>query len=94
MDIDEKNANNSIEGVRSENPSDWWKPGIMVFVKVSTAIALPIIVALFVGKYLDTKFGTTPWMFLGLTFIAFGVSLFSIWKTIKGYLSKLKNEKK
>ncbi len=75
-----------------DNKNDWWKPGIIVFAKVSTAIVVPIIVALPIGKYLDTKYGTTPWIFLGLTLVAFGVSIMGIWKCIKEYLDKLKNE--
>ncbi len=75
-----------------DNKNDWWKPGIIVFAKVSTAIAVPIIVALPIGKYLDNRYQTTPWIFLGLILVAFGVSIMSIWKCIKEYLDKLKNE--
>ena len=70
----------------------WWKPGIVIFTKVSAAVAIPIILALFIGKYLDTKYGTSPWIFLGLTAIAFIISLISIWRSLTGYMKKLAKE--
>lgn len=74
------------------NKNDWWKPGIIVFIKVSTSIAVPIVVSLFLGKYLDNIFNTAPWIFLGLTFIAFGISIFAIWVTVKKYMNELQKD--
>ncbi len=64
----------------------------MVFGKVTTWVAIPIVMALFLGKYLDRAFGTEPWIFLGLTGLAFFVSIFGILKVIKDYLKTLKDE--
>jgi F0F1-type ATP synthase assembly protein I len=52
----------------------WWQPGLILFSKLSTWIAIPILLALFAGKYLDKKFGTEPWLFLSLTGLSFLVS--------------------
>lgn len=56
----------------------WWQPGLILFFKLSGWIAGPIIISLFLGKYLDRVFGTEPWIFLSLTAIAFTVSTFAI----------------
>jgi F0F1-type ATP synthase assembly protein I len=75
-----------------KDDKNWWKPGVVIFTKVSASVAIPIIFALFIGKYLDTKYGTTPWIFLGLTAIAFVISLISIWRSLAGYMKKLEKE--
>jgi len=52
----------------------------------------PIIIALVVGKYLDKKYSTTPWFFLGLTAIAFFISIFSILKILMKYIKDIESE--
>jgi F0F1-type ATP synthase assembly protein I len=42
---------------------------------ISGWIAGPVIIGLFVGQWLDEKFGTAPWLFLGTIAICFLVSL-------------------
>jgi F0F1-type ATP synthase assembly protein I len=73
---------------------NWWKPGLTIFLKVSGSIAIPIVIALYLGKYLDTRFNTAPWIFLGLTAIAFAVSLISLWKNLTSYIRNLEKEEK
>jgi F0F1-type ATP synthase assembly protein I len=70
----------------------WWKPGLMMVSKVSALVAIPIVVALFLGKYLDAKYNTAPWAFLSLTFFAFIISLVSIWKSLLSYMKTLEEE--
>jgi len=72
----------------------WWKPAIEIFSRVSGYIIGPIILALIVGKYLDTRFGTKPWIFLGLTGIAFIISSFSIVRTVGKYMKEIEEENK
>lgn len=74
-----------------KNAAPWWRDGIIAFLKVSVSIALPIIIALYLGKYLDTKYNSEPWIFLGLTFVAFAISLFSIWRNMLKYMKEIDN---
>jgi F0F1-type ATP synthase assembly protein I len=74
------------------NNNDWWRPGILILTKVSASIAIPIVIALYLGKYLDGRYGTTPWIFLGLNFIAFIISLVSIWRSVKAYMKEIEEE--
>lgn len=78
----------------NKNKDIWWKPGLIIFTKVSASIAIPIVLALFIGKYLDKKYNSEPWIFLGLTFIAFLASLFYIWKNVVSYMNNLEKEEK
>jgi len=75
-----------------KNKPLWWKPGVILFTKVSIYIAIPIIVALYVGKFLDNKYNTAPWIFLVLTFISFIISIVSIWRFISKYIDELKEK--
>lgn len=70
----------------------WWKPGILLFTKVSASTVVPIVFALVLGKYLDTKYNTTPLVFLSLTGLAFLVSLMTIWKHLTTYMKALEKE--
>ncbi len=63
----------------------WWHEPMLVFSKVSGWIVGPILLALFVGKYLDRKWGTEPWAFVATTGIAFLLSCYGIIREIQKY---------
>jgi len=69
----------------------WWQPGIVLFAKLSGWIIGPILVAIFIGKYLDDKYNTDPWLFLLSVGVAFGLSTFGI---IRDALIELKRIEK
>ena len=56
----------------------WWQPGMLLFFRLSGWIAGPVIIAVFVGKWLDQKYGTEPWLFLISVGVAFILSMFGI----------------
>lgn len=56
----------------------WWQPGLVLFTRLSAWIAVPVLIAVFVGKYLDKIFHTSPWLFLASVAIAFIVSMAQI----------------
>jgi len=70
----------------------WWRDGIIVFTKVSAYIAVPIIVASFLGNFLDNKYNTGNTIFLVLITIAFISTILLIWKEMKIYKNKLQKE--
>ena len=78
----------------NKNKDLWWKPAVMIFSNVSAWIAGPIILALIVGKYLDRRYGTAPWFFIGLTILSFIVSIGAIWKILLKYIKDLEKEEK
>jgi len=50
----------------------WWQSGALLFLKLSGWIAGPVILAVFIGKFLDNIFHSSPWLSLlaiGITFI-------------------------
>lgn len=77
---------------RQENP--WWQPGMLLFGRLSGWIAGPIIAALFVGKWLDKKYDSEPWMFLASVAIAFIVSSVGIVRESKIVMNKIIEDEK
>ena len=79
-----------------ESPSKkaWWQPAMTIFGQVTSWIVAPILIALFLGKYLDEKNGSDPWFFLGLTGMAFMVSCIGIARIASKYIKQIEQEDK
>jgi F0F1-type ATP synthase assembly protein I len=77
-----------------ENKKLWWQPAVRIFLKTSGWIAGPIIVSLFLGKFLDKKYNTEPWFFLGLTSLSFLISIFGIIKILSNYIKEIEDKNK
>ena len=78
--------------MNNKNNNDWWRPAVAIFANISGWIAGPIIVALFLGKYLDKKYNSGSWFFIGLTVIAFFISIAVIWRILKKYIDEVNAE--
>ena len=66
---------------------------IRIFTRISAWIIGPVLVSAFVGKYLDKKFGTAPWILgVGLA-LSFTVSMIAIVKIAKKYDTEVLKEK-
>jgi F0F1-type ATP synthase assembly protein I len=63
---------------KNEQIIPWWQPGMQLFLRLSGWIGGPIIVAVFLGKFLDKKYNTEPWLFLATVGIAFVISMVSL----------------
>lgn len=48
---------------------------MQLFLKLSGWIGGPIIIAVFVGKYLDRRYSSEPWLFLSTVGISFVISM-------------------
>ena len=69
---------------RQREQESWWKPGFVLFSRLSGWIGGPVILALFVGKWLDQRYHTEPWLFLASVGTAFLLSLAGIvWEAEK-----------
>jgi len=73
----------------SNNGGPWWKPAMQILGDVSTWIVVPIVLALIVGKALDSRFGTKPIIFLCLAGFGFLVTCFGMFRVIKNYIKKI-----
>ncbi|MEX2052250.1 MAG: AtpZ/AtpI family protein [Candidatus Paceibacterota bacterium] len=87
--IDNNSGKNGPDGA-----GGWWQPAVEIFTEVSGWIAGPIILALILGKYLDGRLGTKPWIFIGLTITAFLISSFGIVRVVGRYMKNMEEESK
>ncbi len=70
------------------------KESLFIFFKVSTWIAIPVLIALFAGKALDERFETKPWLFLASMGIGFAVSIVGIYRTSIREMKKMETNNK
>lgn len=75
----------------------WWQPALTMFIKLSGWIGFPIIIALFLGKWLDKKYNSAPWLLLACIGAAFVISMVGLVKETVSEYKKIdrlgKNEK-
>ena len=83
--VEEKN--NSKEKTKTD-----WRQAIQIFSEISTWVIVPIVVALVLGKYLDSRYETEPWIFLSLTGFSFVVSIGGIAKILAKYIKEIEKE--
>ncbi len=58
--------------------NEYWNLALRIMANVSGWIAFPIILALFIGKWLDRRYDSEPWLFLLSVGISFLVSMYGL----------------
>jgi uncharacterized membrane protein len=76
-----------------EKKQGYWRDSMVVFGRVSTWIVVPLLLAVFFGKKMDTYFGTGKILFIASVLAASVVTIFGIMKTITIYMKKSENKK-
>ena len=72
----------------------WWQPALEVGAQITGWVAGPIILALFAGKWLDNRYHSEPWIFLGSMVLAFIITSVGIAKVATNYIKKIEKEAK
>lgn len=67
----------------------WWVPAVSVFARLSGWLLAPLIIGVTLGKWLDKKYDTAPWLFLITIGIAFIVSMFGLIKNTMEEFKKI-----
>ena len=79
------------------NQAAWWQPAIVMFLKLSGWIATPIIIALYLGKWLDKRYDSAPRLLIISIGLAFFISMAGLTKeAVREYkkIDKLGKENK
>lgn len=79
---------------KKDDNISWWQPSLILFMRLSGWIGGPVIIALFVGKWLDDKYGTEPWLFLATVGLAFITSSIGITKEASNAIKKMAQDDK
>lgn len=78
--------------VVNNNPS-YNRIGLKLFFELSGWIAIPVIAAMFFGKWLDEKFATEPALTLVLVGVAFVITVIGIAKRGKKMMKEMDSDK-
>lgn len=70
----------------------WWQKSVLVFSELSAWIGFPVIGAVFLGRYLDERYNTEPWLFLLTVGSAFIVSMFGIVRRANQLINEIDKE--
>jgi len=63
----------------------YYRDALMAFGRMSGWVATPVVLALVLGKWLDRKYGTAPYLFIAIIGLGFFVSLYGIYRESKRY---------
>jgi len=69
-----------------------WAIALRVAFSISGWIAFPVIFGLFLGKWLDKKFGTEPWLFFTTICFCFLVSMYGLVTEAKKEFKRIEKE--
>ena len=72
----------------------WWQPALILFVKFSGWIVVPVIAGALIGKWLDDRYNTDPWLFLTAVGFAFLISMFGLIKNVSEEYKKIEDKNK
>ena len=70
----------------------WWQPALTIGAQVTGWIAGPIVLALFLGKWLDRRYDSEPWLFIASMTVAFIITSAGIARVSIGYIKKIEKE--
>lgn len=76
---------------KKKNKVAWWQPAIVLFIRLSGWIAAPVLIAIFLGRWLDKKYDSEPWLFLGCVGAAFIISIVGLIKNTITEYKKIEN---
>lgn len=69
-----------------------WQTALIIFTRLSVWIGVPIVLAVFLGKWLDNKYNTEPWLFLATVGVAFILSMIGLIKETLKEFKKIDNK--
>ena len=82
-----------MDGDKSKDEKNlWWRPAVEFFGQISGWIVFPIIVALFLGRYLDNKLDRAPMFLIICVISAFAITLFGLVKQTLKAAKKIEDQ--
>jgi F0F1-type ATP synthase assembly protein I len=71
-----------------------WREALIVLGRMSGWVATPVIIALFLGRWLDTRHGTGNFWFIAIVGAGFFISVYGIYREAKKYQVTLEAREK
>jgi F0F1-type ATP synthase assembly protein I len=73
---------------------DSWGMALRITANLSSWVAFPVIIGVFLGKWLDRRFDTEPWLFLATIGFSFLVSIYGLAINATKEFKKIEDEYK
>nr|AQS29747.1 hypothetical protein [uncultured bacterium] len=89
-----RSENKNPEPKIDKNSEMWWQPGLNLFFQLSGWLVGPLVGALFLGRWLDDRYQTKPWLFLLSVGVAFLITCLGIIKETMEYIRQIEKEAK
>lgn len=84
----------NLEIPKNYDRNNWLQVGLRMFAESTGWIAIPVVGALFLGRWLDNKYDTYPLFFLGVTMMAFVISSIGLGVTGVKYIKMMEKIEK
>ena len=85
----------SVDQKNNKFDKDFWlKTGLAMFAESTGWIAIPVVSALFLGRWLDDKYDSEPLYFLSITIFAFIISSVGIGIVGVKYMKRIEKQEK
>lgn len=81
--------NKEGENKKDSGGAPWWQPALLMFARFSVWIVAPVIIGAVLGKWLDKRYGTEPWLFLAAIGAAFIISTIGLVKNVTEEFRKI-----
>ncbi|MFH1326233.1 MAG: AtpZ/AtpI family protein [Candidatus Falkowbacteria bacterium] len=85
---------NGVKNINKKIDTSFWQPSLLMFSRMSGWVVGPVVLAIFLGKWLDKRHDTEPWLFLGTVGLAFVISIVGLVKDALREMEKLSKEDK
>ena len=72
--------------------NDSWSMALRIMARMSGWIAFPVIIGMFLGKWLDKRYGTEPWLLLTTIGVCFLISMFGLIRDALKEFKKIEKE--
>jgi len=73
---------------------DSWSLALKITARLTGWVAFPVIIGVFLGKWLDKKFNTEPWLFLITIGVCFLISMYGLITNALKEFKKIEQEYK
>ncbi len=81
---------------KNNNPKNsenfWLKPVLSSLGKLTGLVVVPVLLAVVVGKWLDERFGTEPWLFLLIIGVSFIFTMIALTRHTLNEFKKIEEE--
>ena len=86
--IDSRNK----QKIDKSNSNYSWQRGLGLFFQLSGWLVGPLVIALFLGRWLDNRYQTEPWLFLLSVGVAFAIACLGIVRETMKFIKQIEKE--